>query len=220
MKSLPDLTIESEYWKKGYTVLGIDEVGRGCIAGPLTVGIACFAPCSTHAELQSLLSLGIDDSKRLTARKRTILVDHILARAIHTDTVYSSVRLINDKGIEFALRDAISKLIRKYISVYPDRKIILLVDGRAIANIPYINDIERRHIIAGDRKSLTIAAASIIAKVSRDCYMATLSGHKKYGWGQNKGYGTKAHGEAIKNYGVTSHHRTLFVRKILKAARM
>src|SRR5574343_269182 len=107
MKSFPDFGIESEYWKKGYTVLGIDEVGRGCLAGPVTVGLAAFSPQLSQKQIKTICGYGIHDSKKLTPRKRKQLVQHINNSSIYIATTYSSVKLINTRGIEHALHHAI-----------------------------------------------------------------------------------------------------------------
>lgn len=218
MKSSPHFEYENNYWHKGYAVIGIDEVGRGCLAGPITVGAVCFPSTLSVADQKKILKLGIQDSKKLTPRKRVRLADLIKHSTIYCATASSDVETINKEGIECALRIAIAQVAQKYMLAFPESKLSLLVDGRTIPNIPYINDIERTHIIGGDGISVSIAAASIVAKVSRDQYMDELSGHKLYGWEKNKGYGTKQHCEAIAKYGLTPHHRLLFVRKVLRSA--
>lgn len=213
----PHFKFEEEHWKKGYVVIGIDEVGRGCLAGPITVGAVAFPPTLTIQDKRNILSSGITDSKQLSARKRIQLTQIIQSYAHYTQIASSNVAIINTNGIESALRLAIAEVVQRYTLDYPKNKILLLVDGRTIANIPYINDIERIHIIKGDTICTSIAAASIIAKVARDDYMTTLSGYETYGWNRNKGYGTKHHRNAIIKYGITKHHRTLFVRNVLSA---
>lgn len=213
----PHFQYENEYWQKGYVVIGIDEVGKGCLAGPITVGAVAFAPTLTLQEKRKILATGINDSKQLPVKKREQLIHIIKNQAHYTATASSDVEVINSKGIELALSQAIANIVLKYRLDFPDNKILLLVDGRTIANIPYINDIERKHIVKGDSICVSIAAASIIAKVSRDTYMKTLLGHEKYAWERNKGYGTKHHREAIMQYGITKYHRTLFVRNVLSS---
>ncbi len=215
MKSSPHLDYERIYWGQGYTVLGIDEVGRGCLAGPITVGAVSFSSYLNDERQRALLHYGIQDSKQLSAKKRQVLDALIRQHAVYCHTASSSVQMINEMGIEYSLKQAMATVVKKYISDHPDNKILLLVDGRIIPHIPYINDIERTHIIHGDSISVSIAAASIIAKVARDTYMSQLSGHELYDWENNKGYGTKKHADAIIKCGLSPAHRTLFVRKII-----
>ncbi len=217
MKCPPHFDYEKKYWHKDYAVLGIDEVGRGCLAGPITVGCIEFSPLITAENQLKLVSAGVRDSKQLSAKKRQDLMGVIKEFSTFVATESSDVEIINSKGIEYALKIAIANIVLRYKKEHPENKILLLVDGRGIANIPYINDIERFHLIGGDGISVSIAAASIVAKVTRDQYMDNLSGHELYGWQSNKGYGTKKHCEAIAKYGLTIHHRSLFVRNILSA---
>ncbi len=215
MKSPPHFDYEKKYWSQGYTVLGIDEVGKGCLAGPITVGCIEFSPLITAKSQYKLISAGVRDSKQLTAKKRQNLITLIQEFSTFMATESSDVAVINTKGIEYALKIAIANIVLRYKKEHPENKILLLVDGRGIAHIPYINDIERFHLIGGDGISVSIGAASIVAKVTRDQYMDNLSGHELYGWQSNKGYGTKKHCEAIAKHGLTIHHRSLFVRNIL-----
>ncbi|CAN5153974.1 ribonuclease HII [soil metagenome] len=217
MKSFPHFEHELEHWQKGYTVIGIDEVGRGCLAGPITVGAVCFSPTLSQAEQKHIETLGIQDSKKLSAKKRETLTQSITQYAIYSDIASSSVEMINKKGIEYAFHDAIGRIVKKFVLSFPDNKLLLLIDGRTIPHIPYINDIERIHIVKGDSISISIAAASIVAKVTRDQYMDELSGHELYDWENNKGYGTQRHCDAIVQHGLSPHHRLLFVRKILSS---
>ncbi len=217
MISTPHFELEREYWKQGYTVIGIDEVGRGSLAGPITVGGVCFSPDLSAQEESSILTYGINDSKKLSARKREKLIEPIKTHAIFFTTASSDVKTINKYGIEYALSEAIAQIVKNYMRAHPNSKIHLLVDGRGIYDIPYMRTIKKTHIIAGDGISVSIASASILAKVNRDQYMEKLSGNEQYCWKSNKGYGTKNHREAIVSLGLTPHHRLLFVRKILHA---
>ncbi len=211
----PHLQHELTYWKNGYTVIGIDEVGRGCLAGPITVGAVCFSP-EIHTKYD-LLALGINDSKKLSSLARNSLSKTIKTISLVAHTASSPVEMINKKGIVFALLDAIGQVVLKCVSSLPDNKIILLIDGPTVPHIPYINTIERQGIIRGDSESISIAAASILAKVERDMHMEMLSQqHPFYRWHENKGYGTEKHRNAIKEFGSTTHHRTLFIRNVLK----
>lgn len=212
MSTFPDFSIERSYWDDGYTIIGIDEVGRGSLAGPIGVGAVCFSP-----DMVSMVQdLGIQDSKLLSSKKRIQLMRVIKNKSTFSDMSFVDVDHINQKGIVSALKTAIGLAVQKSLLRLQNKKIILLIDGQSLDHIPYTNDIERVSIIKGDRKSISIAAASIMAKVERDAYMEILSQKfREYFWEKNKGYGTKAHREAIQKFGLTPHHRTLFVRKIL-----
>jgi len=214
MKIFPDFSFEEKYGNKGYTIIGIDEVGRGCLAGPVTVGAVCI---NTHIiDKQKWLSYGINDSKQITPLQREQLAVIVKKQCLYS-TSFIAPQHINSHGIVHSVVAGISNVVLKCKKSFPDNKIILLIDGLPISHIPYINDIQRVSIVKGDGKSISIAAASIIAKVERDEYMNELSKqYPHYAWDENKGYGTVKHRNAIKQYGVTSHHRNLFVRNILK----
>lgn len=189
----------SEYERKysDYTyICGIDEVGRGPLAGPVVAG-AVILPKECDI-------LYINDSKKLSEKKREELYDIIMEKAVATGIGYASVDRIDEINILQAtfeaMRDAISKL-----SVSPD---ILLNDA---VTIPQIT-IPQVPIIKGDAKSISIGAASIIAKVTRDRLMADYDMvFPEYGFASNKGYGSAQHIEAIKKYGPCPIHRRSFI---------
>ncbi len=189
----------SEYERKysDYTyICGIDEVGRGPLAGPVVAG-AVILPKDCDI-------LYINDSKKLSEKKREALYDIIMEKAVATGIGYASVERIDEINILQAtfeaMRDAISKL-----SVSPD---ILLNDA---VTIPQVT-IPQVPIIKGDAKSISIGAASIIAKVTRDRLMADYDTvFPEYGFASNKGYGSAQHIEAIKKYGPCPIHRRTFI---------
>ena len=189
----------SEYERKysGYAyVCGLDEVGRGPLAGPVVAG-AVILPKDCDI-------LYINDSKKLTEKKREELYDIIMEKAIATGIGYASVERIDEINIlqatYEAMRDAISKL-----SVLPD---ILLNDAVTIPQV----DIKQVPIIKGDAKSISIGAASIIAKVTRDRLMTEYDAiFPEYGFASNKGYGSAQHIKAIQTYGPTPIHRKSFI---------
>lgn len=189
----------SEYERKysRYTyICGIDEVGRGPLAGPVVAG-AVILPKDCDI-------LYINDSKKLSEKKREELYEIIMEKAIATGIGYASVERIDDINILQAtfeaMRDAISKL-----TVLPD---ILLNDAVTIPQI----DIPQVPIIKGDAKSISIGAASIIAKVTRDRLMVEYDQvFPEYGFASNKGYGSSQHIEAIKKYGPCPIHRRTFI---------
>lgn len=186
---------EYEYEKYGF-VCGIDEVGRGPLAGPVVAG-AVILPKDCDI-------LYLNDSKQLSEKKREELYDIIMEKAVATGIGYASPERIDKINIlqatYEAMRDAVSKL-----SVKPD---ILLNDA---VTIPAV-EIRQVPIIKGDAKSISIAAASIIAKVTRDRLMVEYDSiFPKYGFAGNKGYGAAAHIEALKKYGPTPIHRRSFI---------
>lgn len=193
----------SEYERKyaNYTyICGIDEVGRGPLAGPVVAG-AVILPKDCQI-------LYINDSKQLSEKKREELYDIIMEKAVATAVGYASVERIDEINIlqatYEAMRDAISKL-----AVSPD---ILLNDA---VTIPQVK-IPQVPIIKGDAKSISIGAASIIAKVTRDRLMVEYDSiFPEYGFASNKGYGSAAHIAAIKTFGPCPIHRTTFIKNFL-----
>jgi len=214
-RNLPDFKYEKESWKKGFTnVAGIDEVGRGCFAGAIVAGCVVFDKntISTFKDtvLQGSRKIIINDSKQLTSKQREAADKWIRKNAFAFGIGQASVAQINRVGIKKAWEIAFRKAIKDCgVSVE-----YLLIDA---FYIPYVKGLRRKNqraIIKGDSKSVSIAAASIIAKVYRDRLMISLSKqakYKKYKWGSNKGYGTREHRNAIKKYGVSNQHRRAFV---------
>ena len=194
----PTLRLEKSLWKKGFHyIAGLDEVGRGCFAGPVVVGAVVFPK-----DLQMIA--GLADSKLLKPRQREKLTESIKEQALAWSVAEISVIAINKLGIGKATQMAFRKSI-KLLSKSPD---FILIDAF------YIKHLNRRRQAAvkgGDKLCASISAASIIAKVYRDKLMKKL--HKKYpkyGFAKHKGYGTKLHWEAIKEYGLTRIHRKSF----------
>lgn len=196
---LPDFSFEKEYWKQGIEMIGgVDEVGRGSWAGPVVAAVVVFAPETVTPE-------GINDSKCLTPKAREIISEAIKKAAIFISIGQSEAEEINKIGIvratEKAMADAVNSL--------PIHPTLCLVDGLRLKNNPF----NHQNIIKGDSRSLSIAAASIIAKVYRDrCMVEYETQYPLYGFAQHKGYGTKKHATAILNYGMTKIHREMFVK--------
>lgn len=216
---MPDFVYERSLWQKGIKlVAGCDEVGRGCFAGPVVAGCVVFSP-NTIYTLQgaSLKGVKINDSKKLTPSQRTKAAVWIKRNALSWGIGETSAALINKIGIVKATNRAFRLAVRNTNSKIG----YLLIDA---FYIPFVIGLRRKNqkaIIKGDEKSVSIAAASIIAKVYRDNLMATLSkNHKVYGWEENKGYGTKKHREAIKKYGLTKYHRKQFVETYIKKSKI
>lgn len=190
--------IESQLWNSGKSLIcGIDEVGRGCFAGPLVVGAVIFSKNSSLIE-------GVADSKLLTPSKREQLAIRIKNEALCWAIAEVSVPIINKEGIGRATQIAFRKVV-KNLNKNPD---FVLIDAFYIKQ--YRRD-KQRAIKDGDKLCASIAAASIIAKVHRDALMGKL--HKKYpqyGFSKHKGYGTKLHQEALKKHGLSRIHRKSF----------
>lgn len=185
---------------KGGILAGVDEAGRGPLAG------AVFAAAVVLDD--DTIIEGINDSKKLSEKKRKALFDEITQKA-KAYAIYSvdesRIDEVNILNATFeAMRGAVGGL-----SVTPD---IVLVDGDKSPGLT----IENEPVVKGDSKSMAIAAASILAKVSRDRYITEMAEvYPQYGFEKHKGYGTKAHYEAIEKYGICKIHRKTFLKKIL-----
>lgn len=191
---------EHKYEYLGY-VCGIDEAGRGPFAGPVVAG-AVILPKDCRI-------LYLNDSKQLTEKKREELYEEIMEKAIAAEVGYASPARIDEINILQATYEAMREAVGK-LSCTPQ---ILLNDAVTIPGIT----IPQVPIIKGDGKSVSIAAASIVAKVTRDRLMREY--HKimpQYGFASNKGYGSREHIEAIRKYGPTPIHRKTFIHNILE----
>ena len=186
---------ENELYESGIKyIAGIDEVGRGPLVGPV-VTAAVILPRDFYDER-------INDSKKLTEKKRELLYDVIMENAISVGIGISSEDVIDDINILEATKKAMIEAVNN-LSVKPEH---LLIDAVKL-NV----DIPQTSIIKGDAKSESIAAASIVAKVTRDRMMIELDKiHPEYDFKHNKGYGTKKHIEAIEKYGIIKEHRKTF----------
>lgn len=194
------LAYEREYLKLGYKyICGIDEVGRGCLFGPVTAA-AVIMPLSL--ENNKDIINGIEDSKKLTAKKREELSKKIIEKSISYSIYSISEKTIDEINILNATKYAMINAV-KNLKIKPD---ILFIDALKIDI-----DIKQISIIKGDLKSYSIGCASILAKVCRDEIMNNLpEEYQKYKISKNKGYGTKEHLEAIKKYGPSNMHRFSF----------
>jgi ribonuclease HII len=260
MKPRPTFSEERRLWKNGYDfVIGVDEVGRGAFAGPVTVGAVVFGNFDNKTPYIRSLLQEINDSKLLRPRKREELSPQIKKHALYWSVESIGVPIINKLGIGKATRMAFRKVIQKVVKILFEKchsehfgfaqcklrrgipcnpmsverdhlstrssdlvgmtsgtfqavsNIFLLVDGFHIRYVRGIGLKNQKAIIKGDQKSTSIAAASIIAKVHRDNLMRRL--HRQfpvYNFAKNKGYGTKEHQQAIKNYGLSKTHRKSF----------
>ena len=182
-------------------ICGIDEVGRGCLAGPVYAS-AVILPKHFTSEI-------IKDSKKLSEKKRMLAFNEIKENALHWSFGFVTPQEIDNINIQKATHLAMHKAI-KNLGVLPEH---LLVDGNTFDDY---KSIPHTCVVKGDNKFLPIAAASIIAKVVRDKYMVDIhENYPNYKWDSNKGYGSKDHINTILSRGVTPHHRDTFLRKIL-----
>ena len=183
--------------KEGYNIIaGVDEAGRGPLAGPVCAA-AVILP-------KGLVIEGINDSKKLSEKKRDMLFDEIISKAVAYSIQFSDPDVIDEINIKQATSLAMHNAVKE-LSVAPS---YVIIDGKD--NIPY--DIPYEYVIKGDAKSQSIAAASILAKVSRDRLMVSLDEkYPEYGLKKHKGYGTAMHIKAIQEYGVTDIHRKSFM---------
>ncbi len=195
-------------FEQGYSfIAGLDEAGRGCLAGPVVAAAVMLR--LDDADLPTRL-YGVRDSKQLTPQARERLYDVILQYALAVSVGFGSVELIDQRNIlqatKCAMRSALAQL-----SLSPQA---LLLDAILLYDI----SLPQRSLIKGDARCLSIAAASIVAKVTRDRLMLQLhEQYPHYGFDQHKGYGTPAHLAALREYGVTPIHRQSFapVRELL-----
>ncbi|WP_446899813.1 ribonuclease HII [Clostridium sp. LBM24168] len=186
-------------------IAGVDEVGRGPLAGPIAAGAVVF---NLNCRKDSDLILGIKDSKKLSPKKREQLSEIIKERAVSYSIAIINNSEIDGRGISWCNNEVLRRAV-KGLKVPVD---MVLSDGYAVNNL----DIDNKFIIKGDAKSVSIAAASIIAKVYRDKLMEEYDKvYPYYNFSSNSGYGTKEHIEAIKKYGVCKLHRLSFLKNII-----
>lgn len=212
----PNFFFETKLWKKRYEIVaGLDEVGRGSFAGPVVTACVVFEKGQTIPK-----EVRIDDSKKLTSLQRIKANKWIRANSFAWGIGETNVGLINKSGIQKATNRAFRMAISKTRQKMGKPIDYLLVDAFSIPYVPRLPAKRKRRqlpIIKGDRKSLSIAAASIIAKVYRDNLMKKLSNkYPEYQWDGNKGYGTKKHQEAILKFGSTRYHRKKYIETWLK----
>jgi ribonuclease HII len=189
-------TVENEIRRLGYVhVAGVDEVGRGCLAGPVVAGAVVLQPDHYVA--------GIADSKVLTAADRERLFDEIVGAAV----AWRVAIIEADEIDRINIHRASLKAMREAVMDLAPLPGFVIVDGFRIPELP----IPQRPIIGGDRRSTAIAAASILAKVTRDRIMlAWHAADPRYGFDRHKGYATKAHLDAVAAFGYSSLHRRTF----------
>ena len=193
-------TLENEIYGEGYRLIcGVDEAGRGPLAGPVYAA-AVILPCGLVLE-------GLDDSKKLTEKKREALFDPIREQAIAYGIASASVEEIETRNILNATFLAMNRAIEK-LSPVPA---LALIDGNRNTGITFPS----RCVVKGDAKCADIAAASVLAKVSRDRFMLEMARqYPQYRFEQHKGYGTKLHYDMLREYGPSPIHRMSFLKKL------
>lgn len=196
------LEFEKEALAKGYkSVCGVDEAGRGPLAGPVCAA-AVILP-------EGVIIDGVNDSKKLSEKKRESLFDVIREQALSYSIAYATV----DEIEEINILNATMLAMRRAIDGLDIKADYAMIDGNKIPPL----DIDAECIVKGDAKSMSIACASILAKVSRDRLLYKYAEeYPMYGFDKHKGYGTKVHIEAILKYGPCPYHRKSFLKKLYK----
>jgi ribonuclease HII len=201
----PGWSSAEQAWRAaGVLVAGVDEVGRGPLAGPVVACAVVMPPDAPYLD-------GVTDSKRLSATRREALAVAIRAQAVGVGLGAASVREIAALNIlgatTLAMRRALAALGRAGV-----RPGAVLVDGRPVRGL----GVAHEAVVGGDATVYAISCASIVAKVTRDRLMGALAArYPAYGWERNAGYGSVGHRAAIVREGPTAHHRALFLRKVL-----
>ena len=198
---MPDYNIEKEILGKGFTaVCGVDEAGRGPLAGPVCAAAVILKP-DTEIE-------GLNDSKKLSEKKREELYSVITEKAVAYSIAFASVEEIEELNILGATFLAMRRAVE---GLCPNADFAIIDGNRE----PKLN-VPAKTVIKGDSKSMSVAAASILAKVTRDRLLLEYDKkYPEYGFASHKGYGTKAHYEAIAEHGITEIHRKSFLKNVL-----
>lgn len=196
------LEFEKEALAKGYkSVCGVDEAGRGPLAGPVCAAVVILP--------EGVIIDGVNDSKKLSEKKRESLFDVIREQALSYSIAYATV----DEIEEINILNATMLAMRRAIDGLEIKADYAMIDGNKIPPL----DIDAECIVKGDAKSMSIACASILAKVSRDRLLYKYAEeYPMYGFDKHKGYGTKVHREAILKYGPCPYHRKSFLKKLYK----
>jgi ribonuclease HII len=193
---MPDFSLETKYFNRGLrSISGVDEAGRGSWAGPVVAAAVVFE----KKEWPNIVNIGLDDSKKLSPKRRRDFFDIIQDNA-DVGVGLASVVEIDQINILQATFLAMDRALGN-LQVTPD---YTLIDGDKVPPVRY----RAEAIVKGDSRSISIAAASIVAKVTRDALMIELGlNFSNYAWERNMGYGTKKHKEGLERFGVTEHHR-------------
>ena len=191
------------------TIIGIDEAGRGPLAGPLSIASVSFSGQVLSQILEHSILQGLNDSKKISSSKREKLFSEIISISTWNH-VFISNKSIDKFGISLCIFRGIKRLIRNY----KQNEIQLLIDGNYKFEKYFTKNFsfEYLSIIKGDSKVVSIASASIIAKVMRDNYMKKVAKtYPQYGFDKNMGYGTKLHSQKINEFGLTKYHRKTYI---------
>lgn len=196
------LLYENEALSDGYEIIcGVDEAGRGPLAGPVYAAAVILPKCH--------IVEGVNDSKKLSEKKRELLFDKIIDECVCYSIGTASEKEIDEINILQATYLAMKRAVDG-LEIVPQ---LALIDGN---RIPPLTSTDARAIVKGDAKSASIACASILAKVSRDRYMLEMAKkYPEYQFEKHKGYGTKLHYEMIDKYGICEIHRKTFLKKVL-----
>ncbi len=199
---MPDYTIEKEVIENGFKyVAGVDEAGRGPLAGPVCAA-AVILPPDTEIE-------GLNDSKKLSEKKREALYDVVIEKALAYNIQLVDQDVIDEINILEATMLAMTRAVEN-LSIPAD---YVIIDGN---RVPSLLQTPARAVVKGDAKSMSIAAASILAKVTRDRLMLSLAkDYPQYEFEKHKGYGTKLHCEKLLEFGPCPLHRRTFIKKIM-----
>ncbi len=206
--ALPDFEIEKNFWKEGKIVLGLDEAGRGCLAGPVVAAVVAF-PINFELNISENIPK-INDSKKLSKQEREKAFNFI-----HNHSIYFDYTIIDNSIIDkYNILQATQIAMNICLLNKPNTNTAIIVDGNYFQSL---FDDEFQTIIKGDSTSITIAAASIVAKVTRDRFVQDYlhSIYPSFNFVDHKGYATKKHFEAIKKYGKTPFHRNSFLKKFI-----
>ncbi len=200
---MPDFELENKYRNSGFKyVCGVDEAGRGPLAGPVCAA-AVILPENCEIE-------GLNDSKKLSEKKREALYDVITEKAVAYSIAYGTIEEIE----EFNILNATFLAMNRAIDGLNVSAEVALIDGN---RVPKDIKIPCETVIKGDSKSYSVAAASILAKVTRDRLLYEYDKqYPQYGFAGHKGYGTKAHYAAIAEHGITPVHRPSFLKNVIK----
>ena len=191
--------------------MGIDEAGRGCFWGPLYAGAVIWPPEDEWTDKHREVAPKVNDSKKISEKKRELIAKEIEGALTYYGIGRVEASEIDEKGMTWANQEAFRRAMRNcYVDKVPD---LLLIDG--ILGLPKEDNVKYQCIAGGDGLYLPIAAASILAKVSRDKYIEDLCALnpeliEHYGIDSNKGYGSKKHMDGIKQHGITKWHRKTF----------
>lgn len=199
---------EKKEWKNHQTICGIDEVGRGCLAGPVVTSAAILHPNAYHPKLA--------DSKKMTKKNMMEVYDWLMNNCTYSIGINSS-RIIDQKNIYQATKTTMKQALFHLLSIIKNKPSLILIDAMPLdlSNSIY-SDLQTESLIKGESKSASIAAASVIAKVTRDRVLQRLNySFPHYNLQQHKGYATKEHQNSILHKQPSIIHRTTFLKNIL-----